>query len=67
MLDQLTDTSTTTTLARYLDLLASAGLPNHSNQMHRRRGSSLKLNVLNTARMTGGSGYSFDEARAYRT
>lgn len=71
MLGQLTDAGNTTTLARYLDLLASAGLlvglPNHSNQPHRRRGSSPKLNVLNTALMTAGSGYSFDEARADRT
>ena len=67
MLGQLTDAGNTTTLARYLDLLASAGLPNHSNQPHRRRGSSPKLNVLNTALMTAGSGYAFDEARADRT
>ena len=71
MLGQLTDAGNTTTLARYLDLLASAGLlaglPSHSNQPHRRRGSSPKLNVLNTALMTAGSGYSFDEARADRT
>ena len=71
MLGQLTDAGNTTTLARYLDLLASAGLlvglPSHSKQPHRRRGSSPKLNVLNTALMTAGSGYSFDEARADRT
>ena len=71
MLGQLTDAGNTTTLARYLDLLASAGLlaglPSHSNQPHRRRGASPKLNVLNTALMTAGSGYSFDEARADRT
>ena len=71
MLGQLADAGNTTTLARYVDLLASAGLlaglPNHSNQPHRRRGSSPKLNVLNTALMTAGSGYSFDEARADRT
>ena len=71
MLGQLTDAGNTTTLARYLDLLASAGLlaglPIHSNQPHRRQGSSPKLNVLNTALMTAGSGYSFDEAKADRT
>ena len=71
MLGQLADAGNTTTLARYVDLLASAGLlaglTNHSNQPHRRRGSSPKLNVLNTALMTAGSGYSFDEARADRT
>ena len=71
MLGQLTNAGNTTTLARYLDLLASAGLlaglPNHSNQPHRRRGSSPKLNVLNTALMTAGSGYAFAEARADRS
>ena len=71
MLGQLADAGNTTTLARYLDLLASAGLlaglHSHSKQPHRRRGSSPKLNVLNTALMTAGSGYSFDEARADRT
>ena len=71
MLGQLQDAGNTTTLARYLDLLSSAGLltglPKYSNQPHRRRGSSPKLNVLNTALMTAGSGYSFDEAQADRT
>ena len=71
MLGQLQGAGNTTTLARYLDLLTSAGLltglSNHSNQAHRSRGSSPKLNVLNTALMTTGSGYSFDEARADRT
>ena len=71
MLGQMSDAGNTTTLARYLDLLADAGLltglSNHSNQPHRRRGSSPKLNVLNTALMTAGSGYSFEEARADRT
>ena len=71
MLGQLTDAGNTTTLARYLDLLANAGLlaglPIHSNQPHRRRGASPKLNVLNTALMTAGSGYAFAEAQADRT
>ena len=71
MLGSLQDAGNTTTLARYLELLSSTGLltglPNHSNQPHRRRASSPKLNVLNTALMTAGSGYSFDEARADRT
>lgn len=71
MLGQLQGAGNTTTLARYLDLLTSAGLltglSNHSNQSHRSRGSSPKLNVLNTALMTAGSGYSFNEARADRT
>ena len=60
-----------TTLARYLDLLSSAGLltglSKYASQPHRRRGSSPKLNVLNTALMTAGSGYSFEQALADRT
>ena len=71
MLGQLQDAGNTTTLARYLDLLSSAGLltglSKYSNRPHISRGSSPKLNVLNTALMTAGSGYSFDEARADRT
>ena len=71
MLGQLHDAGNTTTLARYLDLLSSAGLlaglSKYSDRQHRRRGSSPKLNILNTALMTAGSGYSFDEAIADRT
>ncbi len=71
MLGQLQDAGNVTTLARYLDLLSTAGLlagvPKYSSQPHRRRGSSPKLNVLNTALMTAGSGYAFDEAQADRT
>ena len=71
MLGQLQDVGNTTTLARYLDLLSNAGLltglSKYSNREHLRRGSSPKLNVLNTALMTAGSGYSFDEAKADRT
>ena len=71
MLGQLQDAGNTTTLARYLDMLSSAGLltglPKHANQPHRRRGSSPKLNVLNPALMTVGSGYTFEEARADRS
>ena len=71
MLGQLQDAGNTTTLARYLDLLSSAGLltglPKYANRPHRRRGSSPKLNVLNPALMTAGSGYSFEEARADRS
>ena len=70
LLGQLQDAGNTTTLARYIDLLASAGLlaglPKYASRPHR-RGSSPKLNVLNTALMTAGSGYTFDEARADRT
>lgn len=71
MAGQLQDVGNVTTLARYLDLLSSAGLltglSKYANQPHRRRSSSPKLNVLNTALMTAGSGYSFDEAMADRT
>ncbi|MXY26437.1 MAG: ATP-binding protein [Acidobacteria bacterium] len=70
LLGQLQDAGNTTTLARYIDLLASAGLlaglPKYASRPHR-RGSSPKLNVLNTALMTAGSGYEFNEARADRT
>ena len=71
MLGQLHDAGNTTTLARYLDLLSSAGLliglSKYANRPHRRRGSIPKLNVLNPALMTAGSGYSFEDARADRT
>ena len=71
MLGQLQDAGNTTTLAHYLDLLAAAGLlaglPKYSNRPHLGKASSPKLNVLNTALMTAGSGYSFDEAKADRT
>ena len=71
MLGQLQDAGNTTTLARYLDLLASAGLlagvPKYAGRVHRVRASSPKLNVLNTALMTAGSGYSFGEAQADRS
>ena len=71
MLGQLQDAGNTTTLARYLDLLSNAGLltglPKYSNRPHLSKASSPKFNVLNTALMTAGSGYSFGEAQADRT
>ncbi len=71
MLGQLQDAGNTTTLARYADLLSTAGLlaglPKHSGSAHRRRGSSPKLNVYNTALMSVTSGYTFAEAKADRT
>ena len=71
MLGQLQGAGNTTTLARYLELLSRAGLvaglPRHAGSAVTRYGSSPKLNVLNTALMTAGSGYSFAEARADRT
>ena len=60
MLGQLQDAGNTTTLAHYLDLLAAAGmvtgLPKFAGQSVRQRGSSPKLQVLNTALMTAQSG-----------
>ena len=71
MVGQLDDAGNTTTLARYLDLLGMAGLvaglPKYAGTAAGRRASSPKLNVLNTALMTAGSGYSFQEAMADRT
>ena len=71
MLGQLQDAGNTTTLARYLDLLAHAGLlaglTNFAGSAHRRRASIPKLNVLNTALMSALSGYTFEEAKADRS
>ena len=71
MLGQLQDAGNTTTLARYMDLLSNAGLiaglPRFTAGAHRRRSSSPKLNVLNTALMAVASGYTFEEAKADRS
>jgi len=68
MLGQLHDAGNTTTLAHYLDLLGGAGmltgLPKYAGRAVRQRGSSPKLQVLNTALMTAQSGLSPGEARA---
>lgn len=70
MLGQLQDAGNTTTLAHYLELLSGAGLltglPKFSGRAVRQRGSSPKLQVLNTALMSAQSGLSFAEARADR-
>lgn len=70
MLGQLQDAGNTTTLAHYLELLAGAGmvcgLPKYAGDAARSRGSSPKLQVLNTALMTAVSGYTLAEARADR-
>ena len=67
MLGQLQDAGNTTTLARYLDLLSMAGLitglSKYASRPHRRRASSPKLNVLNTALMSAHSDYAFEQAR----
>jgi uncharacterized protein len=68
MLGQLQDAGNATTLAHYLDLLAGAGmvcgLQKFAGDVARQRGSSPKLQVLNTALVTAQSGVAFDEARA---
>lgn len=68
MLGQLQDAGNTVTLAHYLELLAGAGmvcgLPKYAGDVARSRGSSPKLQVLNTALMTAGSDYTLAEARA---
>ncbi len=70
MLGRLQDAGNATTLAHYLDLLAGAGtltgLQKFAGRAVRRRGSSPKLQVLNTALMTAQSGLSLSEARADR-
>ena len=67
MLGQLQDAGNTTTLAHYLDLLAGAGMvcgvPKYAGDVARSRGSSPKLQVLNTALMTATCGYTQAEAR----
>lgn len=67
MLGQLHDAGNTVTLAHYLDLLRGAGmvagLPKYAHGQVRQRGSSPKLQVLNTALMTAQSGRSQAEAR----
>ena len=71
MVGELTDAGNTTTVAHYLDLLNDAGLlaglQKYSGARHRRRSSSPKLAVHNTALMSATSSYTFDEAVADRT
>lgn len=68
MLGQLQDAGNTTTLAHYLELLAGAGmlcgLQKYAGDAARSRGSSPKLQVLNTALMSALSGLTPQEARA---
>lgn len=67
MLGQLHDAGNTVTLAHYLQLLRGAGmvagLEKFSHGQVRQRGSSPKLQVLNTALMTAPAGRTFAEAR----
>lgn len=70
MLGQLQDAGNTTTLAHYLELLAGAGmligLQKYTAEAVRTRGSSPKLQVLNTALMTAPSALTLEAARADR-
>lgn len=71
MLGALHDAGNTTTLARYLELLNNAelvtGLPKYSGSVFRRRASTPKIIVRNTALMSALSHYSFKEAVLDRT
>ncbi len=68
MLGQLTDAGNTTTLAHYLTLLERAGLvvglQKYSGEVVRRRGSSPKLQPLNTGLVSALAGYTLEETRA---
>jgi predicted AAA+ superfamily ATPase len=67
MIGQLTDAGNTVTLAHYLELLQGAGmlagLAKYSHGQVRQRGSSPKLQVLNTALMSAQDQRSITEAR----
>jgi predicted AAA+ superfamily ATPase len=67
MLGQLSDAGNTVTLAHYLDLLKGAGmvagLSKYAHGLVRQRGSSPKLQVLNTALMTAQDSRTMAEAR----
>ena len=68
MLGQLQSAGNTTTLAHYLHLLEGAGmlagLQKYAGSKARQRGSSPKMQILNTALMTAISGQSISSARA---
>lgn len=70
MLGQLQDAGNTTTLAHYLDLLAGAGMVTgigkYSGGRVRQRGSSPKLQVLNTGLLAAMSGLTPDTAAGDR-
>lgn len=70
MIGQLTDAGNTTTLAHYLDLIEGAGLlrglQKFAGDAARRRGSSPKLQVYNTALMTAVGDLDLAEAKADR-
>ena len=66
MIGQLQDAGNTTTLAHYLELLSAAGMltgiPKFAGEVVRSRGSSPKLQVLDTALFSAMAGYRFEEA-----
>ena len=70
MLGQLQDAGNTVTLAHYLELLAGVGmvcgLSKYAGDAARRRASSPKLQVLNTALMTATCGVTLAQAREDR-
>ena len=70
MIGQLQDAGNTTTLAHYLELLSAAGMltgiPKFAGEVVRSRGSSPKLQVLDTALFSAMAGYRFEEALADR-
>ena len=70
MLGQLQDAGNATTLAHYLDLLSGAGLvtglQKYAGGVARRRASSPKLQVFNTALITAQAGMTLRQARQDR-
>lgn len=66
MTGQLQDAGNTTTLAHYLELLGGAGLltgiQKYAGKTHRKKASSPKLMVMNTALMSALSGISYKDA-----
>jgi uncharacterized protein len=70
MLGDLQDAGNTTTLAHYADLLSGAGLlsglQKFANQSIRRKGSSPKFVVFNTALLSAQAGLNFAEAMSDR-
>lgn len=70
MLGHLQDAGNTSTLAHYLELLDGAGLltglPKFAGAAHRRRASSPKLQVFNTALLTAPFGRGVEEWKADR-
>lgn len=68
ILGELLDAGNTTTLAHYIDLLSGAGmltgLQKFANQSVRKKGSSPKFAVYDTALLSAQSGKNFHESRA---